>query len=84
MPTGHRHGNPKEAAGATSQELGLGCRSIFRSDQLSDKVSSRKAREMEKWAQPGAPQYQSEGREGREERAKKPGERQVKVQNRKS
>lgn len=65
---------PRRQLGATSQELSLGCRSIFRSDQLSDKVSSLKAREMEKWAQPGAPQHQPEGRQGREERAKKPGE----------
>lgn len=77
-PIGHHHGNIKQAAGAMTQEPGLGGRSILGSHQLVDKVSSLKAGQMEigPGLDPKAPAVK--GQAG-ERWAKKPGEtRQMK------
>ena len=72
-PIGHHHGNIKEAAGAMTQEPGLGGRSILGSHQLLDKVSSLKAGQMEIGPGLGPAAPAVKGQAGKRQ-AKKPGE----------
>lgn len=81
MPIGHRHGNSKEAAGAMSQELGLGRRSIFGSHLLLDKVSSLKARWTEKRPWPGRVLPPDGGQAGVEQAKRRGAKRPMKGRN---
>lgn len=75
MPVGHHHGNSKEAAGALSQQLGLGCRPVLGSHQLLGQGELTKGKVDGEKAQPGPPEHWTARGQVGDEQAKKPGNR---------